>query len=104
MYNQPIMQQLVTNIMPCFIDKSMNIFLFLITVEKDMSELVSLAVTGMKCGGCETNVKTKLNSVDGVISIEAMSKENKVDVEFDAEKTSIEAISQAITEAGFVVE
>jgi copper chaperone len=69
-----------------------------------MSESISLAVTGMKCGGCESNVKTKLNTIDGVISVEAMNKENKVDVEFDAEKTSVEAISQAITDAGFVVE
>jgi copper chaperone len=73
-------------------------------VEKEMSESVSLTVTGMKCGGCETNVKTKLDTVDGVISVVAMSKENKVDVEFDADKTSVEAISLAITEAGFVVE
>ncbi|MCF6249934.1 MAG: cation transporter [Methylococcaceae bacterium] len=69
-----------------------------------MSESISLAVTGMKCGGCESNVKTKLNAIDGVISVEAMNKENKVDVEFDVEKTSVEAISQAITDAGFVVE
>ncbi|MCK5829578.1 MAG: cation transporter [Methylococcales bacterium] len=69
-----------------------------------MSESVSLVVTGMKCGGCETNVKTKLNAIDGVISVEAMNKEKKVDVEFDAEKTTIETISQAIADAGFVVE
>lgn len=68
-----------------------------------MSESVSLAVTGMKCGGCESNVKTKLSAIDGVLSVEAMSKENKVDVEYDAEKTSIDAISQVISEAGFVV-
>jgi copper chaperone len=73
-------------------------------VEKEMSESVSLAVTGMKCGGCESNVKTKLDTVDGVISVVASSKENKVDVEFDAGKTNVEAISSAITEAGFVVE
>ncbi len=69
-----------------------------------MSESVSLNVSGMKCGGCETNVKTKLAEIDGVVSVEAMNKENKVDVEFDAGKTSVEAISQAITDAGFVVE
>lgn len=69
-----------------------------------MSESVSLDVTGMKCGGCETNVKKKLNTIDGVISVEAMNKENKVDVEFDSDKTNVEAISAAITEAGFVVE
>lgn len=69
-----------------------------------MSESVSLAVTGMKCGGCETNVKSKLNILDGVLSVEAMNKENKVDVVYDPEKTNIAAISKAITEAGFVVE
>jgi len=68
-----------------------------------MSESVSLDVNGMKCGGCETNVKKKLAEMDGVISVEAMNKENKVDVEFDAEKTNVDAISQAITDAGFVV-
>ncbi len=69
-----------------------------------MSESVSLNVSGMKCGGCESNVKTKLAEIDGVISVEAMNKENKVDVEFDSAKTNVEAISQAITDAGFVVE
>ncbi|MCK4841255.1 MAG: cation transporter [Methylococcales bacterium] len=69
-----------------------------------MSESVSLVVSGMKCGGCESNVKTKLNTLDGVLLVEAMHKEKKVDVQFDAEKISVEAISQAITDAGFVVE
>ncbi len=69
-----------------------------------MSELISLDVTGMKCGGCETNVKTRLDAIDGVISVEAMSKEKKVNVEYDAEKTNLDEISKAITDAGFVVE
>lgn len=69
-----------------------------------MTESVSLAVSGMKCGGCESTVTTKLNTIDGVISVEGSSKENKVDVEFDAAKTSVEEISQAIVDAGFVVE
>jgi copper chaperone len=69
-----------------------------------MSESISLDVTGMKCGGCESNVTTKLKTIDGVMSVNAMSKEKKVEVEFDTEKTNIEEISQAITDAGFVVE
>jgi copper chaperone len=69
-----------------------------------MSESISLDVTGMKCGGCESNVTTKLKTIDGVMSVNAMSKEKKVDVEFDTGKTNIEEISQAITDAGFVVE
>ena len=69
-----------------------------------MAESVALAVTGMKCGGCEDNVKTKLNAVDGVVSVEASHKENTVNVEFDADKTTAEAITAVISEAGFVVE
>lgn len=68
-----------------------------------MSESVSLAVTGMKCGGCESNVKTKLNAIDGVLSVEASSKENKVDIAFDAEKINEDVLIKAITEVGYVV-
>lgn len=69
-----------------------------------MSELASLTVTGMKCGGCESNVKVKLGSISGVLAVTAMNKENKVEVKFDANKTNIKVISQAITELGYVVE
>jgi len=69
-----------------------------------MTESISLDVTGMKCGGCEDNVKTKLNAVDGVNSVEASHKENTVTVDFDADNTSVEAITAVITGAGFVVE
>lgn len=68
-----------------------------------MAESISLAVSGMKCGGCESNVSTRLNNIEGVISVAASSKENKVDVTFEPSKTSIDAISQAITEAGYTV-
>ncbi len=69
-----------------------------------MTESVSLTVTGMKCGGCETNVSTKLQAIDGVLSVHASSKDNEVKVEFDADKTSLGVITDAITDAGFTVE
>ncbi|MGZ4953707.1 MAG: heavy-metal-associated domain-containing protein [Methylobacter sp.] len=69
-----------------------------------MTESVSLTVTGMKCGGCETNVTGKLQAIDGVLSVKASSKDNEINVEFDAEKTSLDVITDAITEAGFSVE
>lgn len=69
-----------------------------------MTESVELAVTGMKCGGCEANVKAKLNSVDGVLKVDASSKDKKVTVEFDRNRTDLEAIKAAIAEAGFTVE
>lgn len=68
-----------------------------------MIESVSLAVTGMKCGGCENNVTTKLKTLDGVKSAQASSKNQEVNVEFDAYKTSLKAIAQAITDVGYTV-
>lgn len=69
-----------------------------------MIESVELTVTGMKCGGCETNVSGALTAIDGVSSVKASSKENTVSVEFDTDKTNLDAIKNAITGAGFTVE
>lgn len=69
-----------------------------------MIESVSLTVTGMKCGGCETNVTNKLKAIDGVLSVNASSKDKEVNVEFDAGKTGLDAITEAIIDAGFSVE
>ncbi|MDD1611768.1 MAG: cation transporter [Methylococcaceae bacterium] len=69
-----------------------------------MAESIELTVTGMKCGGCETNVKNKLNAIDGILSVTASSKDKKVAVEYDAAKTSLDAIKAGISEAGFTVE
>ena len=68
-----------------------------------MTESATLKVTGMKCGGCEANVINKLKTVAGVESSTASSKNQEVQVEFDAGQTNIEAITKAITEAGYTV-
>ncbi|CAG7856865.1 hypothetical protein MCAMS1_01516 [biofilm metagenome] len=68
-----------------------------------MIESASLKVTGMKCGGCENNVTTKLKSIDGIKSATASSKAQTVNVEFDSNKTNLVEISQAITETGYTV-
>jgi copper chaperone CopZ len=57
----------------------------------------------MKCGGCESNVITHLNNLDGIIKVDASSKESKVDVTFDSAKTNLDAILQAIKTAGYMV-
>lgn len=69
-----------------------------------MIESVSLNVIGMKCGGCEANVADKLRAIDGVVSVNASSKDNEVNVEFDAEKTNLDVITDTIVDAGFTVE
>ena len=68
-----------------------------------MTQTISLNVTGMKCGGCESTVKTALQNLDGVADVQASFKDNKVEVEFDAAKISVDSIKQAISAAGFTV-
>ena len=69
-----------------------------------MVESKILTVTGMKCGGCESKVEGKLQELEGIESIQVTHKEDKVEVEFDENKTSVDAIKQKITEAGFSVQ
>ncbi|WAR43476.1 heavy-metal-associated domain-containing protein [Methylomonas rapida] len=69
-----------------------------------MSESVSINVSGMKCGGCENTINTAVAAIEGVVSVKASHKEKKVDVEFDPGKTDMEAIEDAIIDAGFNVE
>lgn len=68
-----------------------------------MIESICLTVTGMKCSGCETNVTEKLQVLDGVLTVTALSKENQVSIEFDTDKITITAIQDTITVAGFTV-
>jgi copper chaperone CopZ len=68
-----------------------------------MTETVRLNVTGMKCGGCENNVKEKLSGLAGIESVNADHKANSVEVTFDQSTINLEAIKQAIADAGYVV-
>lgn len=69
-----------------------------------MSETIVLAVTGMKCGGCETNISDKLKGLDGVLSVSASHKDSKVEVGYDPAKIEVEEIEDAVIDAGFSVE
>lgn len=66
-------------------------------------EQIILNVDGMKCGGCENNVKSALEACDGVASVAASHKEKTVAVDFDAAKVSLEQIKQVIADKGFQV-
>ncbi len=69
-----------------------------------MTQKIDFTVTGMKCGGCESNVVEKLTALDGVISAVADCKENQVSVEFESEKVEIDDLEEVIIAAGFGVE
>ena len=63
-----------------------------------------LNVSGMKCGGCESNIIGKLTALDGVISAIADCKENHVSVDYDPEKIEVDDLEDVIIAAGFGVE
>ncbi len=69
-----------------------------------MSESASINVTGMKCGGCENTIKSKLSEIAGVLTVNASHQAKRVDVEFDPEQIDLEEIEDAIMEAGFSVD
>ena len=68
-----------------------------------MIESVVLTVTDMKCGGCETNIRGKLEAVPGVISVQASFKNNEISIEYDDEETALDTIKDTINGAGFTV-
>lgn len=69
-----------------------------------MTQTTTFTVTGMKCGGCESNIVEKLTALDGVISANADCKKNHVCVEFEPEKVEIDDLEEVIIAAGFGVE
>ena len=71
---------------------------------RTMSESVTFTVTGMKCGGCESNITSKLQALNGVLSVSASHQEDEVEIEFDPAKTDVDSMKEAIAEAGFTVE
>ncbi len=69
-----------------------------------MSESASLTVSGMKCGGCENTIVTKLSALNGILSVTASHLQKRVDVEFEPSEIDLDEIEDTITEAGFSVD
>lgn len=68
-----------------------------------MPEELTLQVTGMTCGGCESAIRRVLTMVDGVTSATASHQAGEVKVVFEPSKTSRARIEQAIEAAGYEV-
>lgn len=69
-----------------------------------MSVSVSLNVSGMKCGGCESSLTHALSALTGVTEVKASHVQKRVDVEFDDQQISVDDIEDAIIDAGFKIE
>jgi copper chaperone len=71
--------------------------------EKNIIRNVEIKTKGMSCSHCENSVKTEINKLNGIVEVTADAKTNIVRVKFDAGKTDIRAIQQAIDDAGYSV-
>lgn len=69
------------------------------------TQVVTLKVPDMDCGGCEMGVKLAANKADGVKDVKTSLDTRTADVTFDPSTTNAEAIAKAITEhSGFRAE
>lgn len=60
---------------------------------------VNLNVKGMKCGGCESKVKSVLGDMEGVVSTEEVSSaKGTVTLTIDKTKTSEKAVAVALAD------
>ena len=65
------------------------------------SKTVTLSVPGMTCWACPITIKKTLTDVDGVTDAEVSFDMKKAVVTFDDTKTSVSALIEATTNAGY---
>lgn len=61
----------------------------------------NVGVNGMTCVGCEVTLEENISKIEGVVSVKASHKENKVTIAFDSTKTAIKTIKKTIKELGY---
>ena len=64
-------------------------------------QTVMLSVPGMTCAACPITVKMALSKVDGVQEVNVSYKKLEADVTFDDTRTTIEALTKAVENAGY---
>jgi copper chaperone CopZ len=75
------------------------------TVQTSASDKsVEIQCSGMTCTGCESTIKSKVKKIEGVKDVMADYNTNVVKASYDPVKTNVEAIKEAITDAGYKVE
>lgn len=65
------------------------------------SKTVTLSVPGMTCAACPITIKKVLTEVDGVADAEVSFDKKEAVVTFDDIKTSVSALIEATTNAGY---
>lgn len=62
---------------------------------------VTIKVTGMQCGGCETVIEETVSQLEGVGEVKANYDNGMMSVRFDPEKCSIDTICRTIEPKGY---
>ena len=65
------------------------------------SKTVTLSVPGMTCWACPITIKKALSELDGVTDTEVSFDKKEALVTFDDTKTSVSALIEATTNAGY---
>lgn len=66
-------------------------------------EKITLNVKGMSCGHCVKAVEGSVGELDGVNKVQVDLKAGTVDVEYNSEAVSLEAIKETIDDQGYDV-
>jgi len=65
------------------------------------TKTVTLDVQNMTCNFCPITVRKALEKVDGVVSAQADLESHSATVTFDPDKTNVDALTRATTDAGY---
>lgn len=64
-------------------------------------QTLTLKIDGMTCGGCVKSVTRILENTDGVTKAEVSLENKNAVIEFDAARTNVDALIEAIEDGGF---
>jgi len=66
-------------------------------------EKITLTVEGMSCGHCVKAVEGSVGKLNGVASVKVSLENKSVDVEYNADEVTLEAIKETIDDQGYDV-
>ena len=66
-------------------------------------EKVTLNVEGMSCGHCVKAVEGSVGALNGVSTVKVDLENKKVDVEFNKDEVTLDAIKETIDDQGYEV-
>lgn len=69
----------------------------------DSIEKIQVSIKGMTCSGCEEHVRQAVIGLEGIIETSISYKEGNAVIRYDASKTSLEKIKEAINGTGYKV-